>query len=127
MLTMTDAASTSMDAATMEPPRFEIGMRVKCNMGTWKEGTVVKHWYRDESWPADKIVPYQIQLDEGPLIFAPKDDDRIIMKCEPSYTPPTDEDVKEMGWDDVRNWDAAPELPPPEHTAEESKAVEAEA
>ena len=43
--------------------------------------------HRDDIWPEDKIVPYSIQLDEGPRIFAPSDDDSVIMKLEPSCVP----------------------------------------
>ena len=37
--------------------------------------------YREDEWPEDRIVPYQIQLDDGPLIFAPLDDDRVVREA----------------------------------------------
>merc|ERR1719181_460151 len=36
------------------------------------------HWYRESQWPASRVVPYQIRLDDGRLIFSPMDDDRVI-------------------------------------------------
>ncbi|CAE8597279.1 unnamed protein product [Polarella glacialis] len=60
--------------------RFEVGTRVECNAQGWETGTVVKHWYRDPSWTAKRVVPYQVKLDHGPTIFAPLDDDKVIRK-----------------------------------------------
>jgi len=60
--------------------RFAIGDRVFCNTGEWTPGSVVKCNYREESWPAGKIAPYQIKLDDGRLIYAPLDDDKVIKK-----------------------------------------------
>ena len=31
--------------------RFAIGTRVECNCGTWKPGTIVKHFYAQKSFP----------------------------------------------------------------------------
>jgi G3E family GTPase len=61
-----------------KPLRFAVGDRVECNCSGWRQGTVVTHWWRDSKWPPEKIVPYQIKLDYGPTIFAPKDDDKCI-------------------------------------------------
>eukprot|EP00656_Telonema_subtile_P026084 TRINITY_DN2806_c0_g1_i3.p1 TRINITY_DN2806_c0_g1~~TRINITY_DN2806_c0_g1_i3.p1 ORF type:complete len:456 (-),score=157.92 TRINITY_DN2806_c0_g1_i3:65-1432(-) len=58
--------------------RFAIGDRVYCNTGDWTPGTVVKQHYRENNWPAGKVVPYQIKLDDGRLIYAPVDDDKVI-------------------------------------------------
>lgn len=58
--------------------RFPIGTRVECNVGAWRSGTIVGHWWRDSNWPAGKVVPYQIKIDNGPTIFAPQDTDRCI-------------------------------------------------
>jgi len=69
----------AMAAKAAPALRFAIGTRVECNCGDWKEGTVVKQWYREPTWPASKpAVPYQIKLDAGPTIFAPADDDKVI-------------------------------------------------
>jgi len=64
-----------------EPLRFPVGTRVECNTGEWMSGTIVDHWWRSPHWPASKpSVPYQIKLDHGPTIFAPKDRDECIRK-----------------------------------------------
>jgi hypothetical protein len=60
--------------------RFEIGHRVQCNTGHegWMLGIVVGHHYSEAGWPKGKIAPYQIELDDFSLIFAPADDNRVI-------------------------------------------------
>ena len=34
--------------------------------------------YRETSWPARRVVPYQIHLDDGSLIYAPEDSSALI-------------------------------------------------
>ena len=58
--------------------RFRLGARVECNVGSWKPGTVVKLFYVQNSLPEGTCVPYQVKLDDGKLIFAPADVDRVI-------------------------------------------------
>jgi len=64
--------------------RFDVGTKVQCRTGRgdgedgWSNGTVVKIWYRETQWPRGRTAPYQIKLDDGALIFAPMDDDRVI-------------------------------------------------
>jgi len=62
--------------------RFTVGTKVQCKTGHgedgWSNGTIIKLWYREERWPAGRLAPYQIKLDDGRLIFAPLDDDRVI-------------------------------------------------
>ncbi|KAK3272665.1 hypothetical protein CYMTET_19051 [Cymbomonas tetramitiformis] len=60
--------------------RFQVGARVKCKISReeWVSGTVVLLDYREPSWPVDKTVPYQVQLDTGSFIFAPGDSDDIV-------------------------------------------------
>lgn len=62
------------------PFRFDIGARVNCNLGDegWGPGQVVDHHYRESEWPPEQWMPYQIQLDNSQLIFAPVDDDGCI-------------------------------------------------
>ena len=58
--------------------RFSVGTRVECNCGDWKVGTVVGHFYTQPAFGEGMCVPYQIRLDDGTLIFAPRDDDMVI-------------------------------------------------
>ena len=64
--------------------RFAQGARVECRVDDdgmcWAGGVVVALHYRERNWhPArDPSAPYQVQLDDGRLIFAPNDDDEII-------------------------------------------------
>jgi len=71
------------DSGNSPPLRYPVGTPVQCFVGTdrWVKGTVVKHNYREESWPAGKSVPYQILLADEELkekdgrnaIWAPAD------------------------------------------------------
>jgi len=64
--------------------RFKVGDRVKANIGKWAHGTVVKLWYREPEWKADRpSAPYQIQLDNGGLIFAPADTENFVRAAKP--------------------------------------------
>lgn len=86
-----EPASKKAREAGTEHLRFDMGARVACNTGDWSPGIVVKHNYREPNWPAGKIAPYQIQLDDGRLIFAPVDDDRVIRLHDGAPPPDTSE------------------------------------
>jgi G3E family GTPase len=58
--------------------RFPVGTRVRCNVGGWEAGIVIQQWYRETLWPTGKYVPYQVQLDNGSLIWAPVDSNKLI-------------------------------------------------
>ena len=67
--------------------RFGVGSRVECRVGDdpvtgWASGSVVQLMYRDSSFPPGDYAPYQIELVNGTLIFAPVDNDRVIRKCD---------------------------------------------
>ena len=51
-------------------------------MQGWNEAVggwlVTKHWFRQGDWPPGVFAPYQVQLDDGRLIFAPDDANRCI-------------------------------------------------
>lgn len=65
------------DAAS--PPRFAVGHRVKClTCDGWKPGAVKRICYREAGWGNRPTAPYQVILDNGALIYAQWDDDRLI-------------------------------------------------
>jgi len=72
--------------------RFAIGTRVKCNTSAgWAPGVVTQHNYRELGWAAERLhVPYQVQLDDGRLIFAPLDVDRVIKLLDSDSDPRVD-------------------------------------
>ena len=64
--------------------RFPVGTRVECSVNCfdgWQEGRVVGHWYREASMPPGHFMPYQIKLDRGVLIFARRDEDKMIRRA----------------------------------------------
>lgn len=61
--------------------RFGPDDRVECFVGKpdgWLGGRIAQMWYREPSFPAGFIAPYQVELDDGRLIFAPEDSERCI-------------------------------------------------
>mmetsp|Transcript_25608 Transcript_25608/g.31065 ORF Transcript_25608/g.31065 Transcript_25608/m.31065 type:complete len:164 (-) Transcript_25608:660-1151(-) len=65
--------------------RFAVGDKVKCYTGDgWENGEVVALMYREDCFDPGVVVPYQIQLDNGLLIFAPADDDQCIRSAKRS-------------------------------------------
>ena len=63
------------------PLRFGVGESVMCRVtpeGQFAPGRVVQQWYREPQFPPDVFMPYQIQLANGMMIFAPADQDQII-------------------------------------------------
>ena len=63
--------------------RFVVGSRVECRIGEdpvtgWAAGAVVQLMYREANWPEGVCAPYQVQLDDERLIFAPHDIDQVI-------------------------------------------------
>ena len=69
------------DCCTWKGWRFPVGSKVECYTGEWSPGTVVAHDYRDADWPANETAPYQIQMENGGLIFAPADEDECIRRA----------------------------------------------
>ena len=70
------------------PLRFKVGDRVKCcvDEGRWASGTVIELWYTEDSFakgfyaPWQIPYPYQVELDEGRLVFAPDDSDGCVRR-----------------------------------------------
>jgi hypothetical protein len=70
--------------------RFVVGHLVECRVGPdpvtgWAPGKVIKTLYRESHWPPAVTAPYQIELDDGRLIFAPQDTDQVIRE---KFIPP---------------------------------------
>jgi len=65
--------------------RFNVGDKVQCKTGSgkkgWTNGEVVALMYRDDSMAPGAAAPYQVKLDNGDLIYAPLDEDRLIRKA----------------------------------------------
>ena len=63
--------------------RFAVGARVECARGgdTWAPGRVIKLHYHEEGFEPGFFAPYQIELDDGGLIYAPDDDDNCIREA----------------------------------------------
>merc|ERR1712146_680436 len=78
--------SEDLEKKKLEGLRFKVGDRVECNTRDgWAAGTIVALGYKS---PDGSFNPYQIRLDSDTLIFAPMDDDRIIVPpSEPTCAP----------------------------------------
>ena len=58
-----------------------MGAQVQARIGDdkWAAATVVALWWRVEEWPQPKVAPYQMQLEDGDLIFAPVDSASFVL------------------------------------------------
>jgi hypothetical protein len=80
--------------------RFAIGERVECRVGPhpvkgWAAGRIVRLHYSEPNWPPNMVAPYQIQLHDGRLIYAPQDVDQLIRLRPPAKeTDPPSPEVK---------------------------------
>eukprot|EP01040_Poterioochromonas_malhamensis_P001784 gene1784-1905_t len=99
--------------------RFKVGDRVECRIGPhpvkgWAPGRIIKLYYSEPNWPPNMVVPYQIALHDGRLIFAPQDTDQVIRlrpppapdaPSSPEYVPQEgdyyDEEGEEGEWEDM--------------------------
>ena len=66
-------------------PRFQVGARVECCFrgAEFLKGTVVQHHYNGGEWDFGVFAPYQVELDNGGLVFALEDDDDCIRAAAP--------------------------------------------
>lgn len=62
--------------------KYKVGDRVKCKMDQWEQGTIVQLWYREELWETGFYAPYQVSLDNGALIWIPRDSKVFISSVE---------------------------------------------
>lgn len=62
--------------------RFAVGDKVECKTGvnSWSAGEVVTLMYRDDGMPPGMVAPYQVHLADGDLIYAPADEEELILK-----------------------------------------------
>ena len=59
--------------------RFKVGDRVLCNHDEGlMRGAVAATWYRESHFPPGRAAAYQVSLDGGGLIYAPRDRDDCI-------------------------------------------------
>ena len=59
--------------------RFDLGDPVECNTSDgWVAGVIAGRMYRDDFMPPGMVAPYQIELHNGTMIWAPEDDDDFI-------------------------------------------------
>ena len=66
----------------IERLRFRPKDVVECNCGgDWVKGTVVQLLYRDDGMPPGMVAPYQIELEDGDLIYAPADSNNCIRRA----------------------------------------------
>jgi G3E family GTPase len=63
--------------------RFRIGDAVECNTGKkkWSKGKVIALMYRDDYMDDGMVAPYQVELDNGDLIYAPADENFLIRRA----------------------------------------------
>ena len=78
-----EVIETTGKAVEEKSLRFGRGARVVCNTGRsseepWEAGTVVALYHREEGWAPGEVVPYQVRLNDGTLIYAPFDADGCI-------------------------------------------------
>lgn len=69
-----------MPSSELVAPRFAVGTPIEAKTGpdSWVKGTVVDIHYREPTWPIYKTAPYQIELADGQLIYAPADIDDVV-------------------------------------------------
>ena len=58
--------------------RFEEGQLVICKQDEWKNGVILETWYREDLWETGRYAPYQVLLQDGNLIWVPRDSDVFI-------------------------------------------------
>jgi ankyrin repeat protein len=67
--------------------RFTKGTKVLCRTGAneWSAGVIVALDYSEPDWPPGRVVPYQVSLNDGRLIFVPADVDQVCRKFVPPW------------------------------------------
>lgn len=89
-----------MMAITEQRPklRFEVGDRLECWCNEqWLLGVVVDLWWAHSGWPPGHAAPYQIQLQDGSLVFAPQDTEQYVREAAPLLEGQSDEPRRSGG------------------------------
>merc|ERR1711871_606289 len=72
------AYSEEKQAAKLAALRFKVGQEVECNTANgWAAGKVVQLMFRGDYMDPGMVAPYQVQLTDGTLIYAPMDSDQL--------------------------------------------------
>ena len=50
------------------------------NTDDWEKGIVTQLWYREDYWETGRYVPYQVLMDNGDLVWIPRDIKKFIKK-----------------------------------------------
>ena len=58
--------------------QYNLGDRVMCKLDSWKEGTIIKVWYREPLWETGRYAPYQVELNDGRRVYIPRDTDIFV-------------------------------------------------
>merc|ERR1712071_507410 len=63
-------------------PRFSVGSCVECLVEEgWSPGVVDRIWWRQPEWGNEPTAPYNVTLNDGRSIVAPRDSDDLIRRC----------------------------------------------
>ena len=74
-LSTPENVAARLESLGLRDLRFGVGERVRCIVaGTWQAGVVVKLGY----WAGRSMCPYQVELDDGSLVYAPHDTNAVI-------------------------------------------------
>eukprot|EP00468_Gymnochlora_sp_CCMP2014_P009741 CAMPEP_0167762442 /NCGR_PEP_ID=MMETSP0110_2-20121227/12769_1 /TAXON_ID=629695 /ORGANISM="Gymnochlora sp., Strain CCMP2014" /LENGTH=586 /DNA_ID=CAMNT_0007649315 /DNA_START=55 /DNA_END=1815 /DNA_ORIENTATION=- len=75
-----------MEQPTEKKYRYTVGTSVKCHTGRgWQLGVIVRIDYKEPGW--SKVVPYQVRLNSGPLIYVPADTPELCIRASAIETP----------------------------------------
>lgn len=67
--------------------RFSVGDRVRCKTDEdeWSTGVVVGVHYHQADWDDGIVIPYQVEIDDGLLVYVPRDSDEICQQIEKAW------------------------------------------
>ena len=68
---------------------YKVGDIVKCKHEGWLTGVVTELWYREDLWETGKYAPYQVLLENGLLIWVPRDS-KVFIRPVKNYSKNVD-------------------------------------